>query len=382
MSVRVLDLFSGCGGMSWGLRKGGFHIVAGIDKDEMALQTFRLNHPEAIVACEDLATLDPETWLSEAQLEAASIDCIVGGPPCQGFSKNVPRSQRFLDDERNGLVKTFLEFARVVRPRIVIMENVAEIVRAFDGAFTEEILTLLSSWGYAADVQILDAADYGIPQHRRRAFFFGSLNDKVQFPAPTHFAKDDLLPLFDNDSAGHVSVWDAIGDLPGLTHGAGDDPADYEAAPVTLYQILMRQGARRLQNHVARKLNPKQFERLASIQPGEGAKELPEHLRPKSHYSGAYGRLTKDMVARTLTRWMFHPGSGRYGHPVDIRTITIREAARLQSFSDDFIFTGSFTQASSQIGNSVPPLLMMAFAPIIRQHLGLEREPLNSNFPQ
>lgn len=131
----------------------------------------------------------------------------------------------------------------------------------------------------------------------------------------------------------------------------------------------MRLAANQLHNHVAKKLSPIQHERLSSLQPGEGARQLPVHLRPKSHYSGAYGRLTKDMVARTLTRWLFHAGSGRYGHPVDIRTITIREAARLQSFSDDFVFEGTFTQASSQIGNSVPPLLMEVFAPIIESHV-------------
>jgi len=131
----------------------------------------------------------------------------------------------------------------------------------------------------------------------------------------------------------------------------------------------MRNGNQKLYNHIARPLNIKQLQRLSSIAPGEGAKMLPENLKPKSHYSGAYGRLTKDMVARTLTRWLFHPGSGRYGHPVDIRTITIREAARLQSFSDDFVFEGSFVQASSQIGNSVPPLFMHAFAPILQKQL-------------
>lgn len=372
MNINVLDLFSGCGGMSWGLHKAGFNIVAGIDSDSTALETFRLNHPDALVCHNDLSDLNPEIWFSDTLIDPQAIDCIIGGPPCQGFSKNVPRSQRFLDDERNRLVKIFLEFVRVIRPKVVIMENVAEIVNAFDGAFTDEILSFLSDWGYCANVQILDAADYGVPQHRRRAFFFGSRCGEVKFPEKTHFPPDDILPLFDSEDQKHISVWEAIGDLSSLRHGEGHDPSDYQSDPLTPYQFEMRHHANKLRNHVARKLNPKQYDRLASIAPGEGARELPESLRPKSYYSGAYGRLTKDMVARTLTRWMFHPGSGRFGHPVDIRTITIREGARLQSFSDDFVFTGSFTQASSQIGNSVPPLLMQAFAPIIRQHIGSE----------
>ena len=372
MGIGVLDLFSGCGGMSWGLYKAGMNIVAAIDNNSPALDTFRLNHPNAVVSCEDLSVITPESWLKKAGLETDAIDCIIGGPPCQGFSKNVPRKQRFLDDERNLLVKNFLEFVRVIRPKTVIIENVAEMINGFDGAFTDEILSTLSRWGYSAGVKKLDAADYGIPQHRKRAFFFGSQEFEVSFPKPTHCDRNISSPLFKLQEKEHVSVWDAIGDLPALRNGEGVDPAEYKTKPLTAYQMLMRQSSTVVHNHVARKMSKIQLERLSSIGPGEGANELPSHLKPKSSYSGAYGRLTKDMVARTLTRWMFHPGSGRFGHPVDIRTITIREAARLQSFSDDFVFTGSFTQASSQIGNAVPPLLMARFASIILENLGSE----------
>jgi DNA (cytosine-5)-methyltransferase 1 len=369
MSIRVLDIFCGCGGISWGLHKAGFEIIAGIDNDKIALQTFQLNHPKALISYKDLAKTDPETWLSEVGLGVSDIDCIVGGPPCQGFSKNVPRSQRFLDDDRNLLVKRFLSFVSMIRPKIVIMENVGEIVNAFDGQFQQEILSFLDSLGYYVKVKVLNSADYGIPQERRRAFFLGSLLGEIDFPESSHSKASHKISFNTLVRQKHVSVWDAFGDLPSLSHGEGDDPTVYSVAPFTPYQVAMRNGAEHLHNHVARKLNPTQFKRLASIQPGEGAKDLPAELRPKSHYSGAYGRLSKEMVAKTLTRWMFHPGSGRYGHPVDVRTITIREAARLQSFSDDFIFTGSFTQASSQIGNSVPPLLMHSFARVIHQHL-------------
>jgi DNA (cytosine-5)-methyltransferase 1 len=117
-----------------------------------------------------------------------------------------------------------------------------------------------------------------------------------------------------------------------------------------------------VRNHVARKLAAVQFARLSSLNPGEGLKQLPEELRPKSGYSGAYGRLTKEMVAATVTRWVFHPGSGRFGHPVDIRTVTMREAARLQAFPDDFVFTGSYNEQAAQIGNAVPPLLAQRVA--------------------
>ena len=369
MGIRVLDLFSGCGGMSWGLYKAGMNIVAAVDNNSIALDTFRLNHPNSIISCEDLSVITPESWLKKTGLETNSIDCIVGGPPCQGFSKNVPRSQRFLDDGRNLLVRNFLAFVRVIRPKVVIMENVAEMINGFNSAFTDEILSALSRWDYSVNVKKLNAADYGVPQHRKRAFFFGSREFEVSFPKQTHFDRNESPPMFEQQEKEHISVWDAIGDLPNLRNGEGVDPAEYKTEPMADYQIRMRQSSTAVHNHVARKMSKIQLERLSSIGPGEGARELPTHLRPKSSYSGAYGRLTKDMVAKTLTRWMFHPGSGRFGHPTDIRTITIREAARLQSFSDDFIFTGSFTQASSQIGNAVPPLLMMRFASIILENL-------------
>lgn len=355
--------------MSWGLEQEGFSTIAGFDHDPYALKTFARNHPDAQACFADLSLLDPHEWLRGMGLQPGAIDCMVGGPPCQGFSKNVPRANRFLEDARNLLVRKFLEFVRAAQPRTVIMENVAELVNAFDGAFTDEILKALEGMGYSANVQIIDAATLGVPQHRRRAFFFGSRCKKPRFPAQTHWPEDERMPLFSDGQHHQITVWEAIGDLPGLKHGEGISPTEYANPPLTPYQELMRRKARLLYNHVARPLKPRQYERLAALAPGEGAKELPDHLRPRGHYSGAYGRLTKDMVSRTLTRWMFHPGSGRYGHPVDVRTITIREAARLQSFSDDFLFEGSFTQASSQIGNAVPPLIMRAFAPILLDHL-------------
>lgn len=367
--LTVVDLFCGAGGMSWGLEQTGFSVIAGLDFDKYALRTFARNHPYARTFAVDLGELDARAWLRGMSLQPGDIDCIVGGPPCQGFSKNVPRTNRFLEDPRNLLVRKFLEFVRATSPKTVIMENVAELVNAFDRAFTAEILEALNDMGYYADVEIIDAATLGVPQHRRRAFFFGSRRKKPSFPEQTHWPGDEMLPLFSNEQRVYVTVWEAIGDLPSLKHGEGKSPAEYELPPLTPYQDLMRSKATLLYNHVARVLEPTQYERLSSLAPGEGAKELPEHLKPKGHYSGAYGRLTKDMVCRTLTRWMFHPGSGRYGHPIDIRTITIREAARLQSFSDDFVFEGSFNQASSQIGNAVPPLIMRAFAPILLDHL-------------
>ncbi len=154
-------------------------------------------------------------------------------------------------------------------------------------------------------------------------------------------------------------MWEAIGDLPSRNHTDNDDqPLEYACEPFSTFQKLMRNGNKTVTNHIARFLQPKQFERLSSIEPGQGMKDLPAYLQTKGGYSGAYGRLTKEMIAPTITRWVFHPGSGRWGHPVDTRLLTIREIARIQSFPDDYEFIGTYLQRAGQLGNAVPPLLV------------------------
>lgn len=366
----VIDLFCGCGGISWGLSTQGFRTIAGVDNWEIALKTFSRNHKGAKAFQADLASWDPAELADALKLEPGQLDVLVGGPPCQGFSKNVPASKRFLEDEKNLLVRSFLRFVKHLRPKVVLMENVAEIVNAFDGAFTSELRTLLNEWGYETDVRVLDATEHGVPQRRRRAFFFANRGGlRVKFPEETHQppSRDPNGSLFQLPEM--ITVWDAIGDLPSLRAGEGNTPMEYRRKPKTEYQIRMRERAEALFDHVARPLKPTQLARLQAVGPGEGAKQLPDHLRPKSHYSGAYGRLAKGQIAPTITRWVFHPGSGRFGHPTDDRVITIREAARLQSFSDDFVFEGTYIQKSHQVGNAVPPGLSSAFAPLIHEIL-------------
>lgn len=347
--------------MSWGAKQAGFQILAGLDSDKHALATYRRNFGEEIGCLEDITTISPVQLADDLKLEPGTLDMLIGGPPCQGFSKNVPRKQRFLEDPRNQLVSRFLEFVEYLQPKVVVMENVAEMKNGFDGAYTNEMRERLEQAGYAMDVQVLFAPDFGVPQRRRRAFFIANrLGESNFFPAPTHFlGQSDSL--FSND-ADFVTVREAIGDLPSLQHGEGLTPMDYSHIAQSAYQRLMRQNSVVLHDHVARGLQETQVKRLSALKAGQGAKDLPKELQPKSHFSGAYGRLEWTATAPTLTRWLFHPGSGRFGHPTDTRVITIREAARLQSFSDDFVFTGTYIQKSHQLGNAVPPLVMQAIA--------------------
>jgi DNA (cytosine-5)-methyltransferase 1 len=364
--LTAIDLFAGCGGISAGLRQAGLRVIAGLDVWETALRTYRENFPKARAMNADISELSAREFMRELGLRKGELFLLAGGPPCQGFSKNVPRRHRYLEDPRNRLVRSFLDYAEALRPAIVLMENVAEFKNGFEQAYTSEIEERLGGLGYHVEHAVLAAHDYGVPQRRRRAFFLATRHKLASaFPTVTHADSSKPPTLFTTKL--HVSVWDAIGDLPALNHGESYDGGDYSIAPFSDFQRRVRLRSRHIINHVARKLQPTQFARLSALEPGQGIKELPDFLRPKSGYSGAYGRLTKAMIAPTITRWVFHPGSGRFGHPVDIRLITMREAARIQGFSDDFSFVGSYIEQSHQIGNAVPPMLAEAIARHLRK---------------
>jgi DNA (cytosine-5)-methyltransferase 1 len=249
------------------------------------------------------------------------------------------------------------------------MENVAEMRNGFNQAYSAEIVSRLEAAGYGVVHMVLNAADYGVPQRRRRAFFLGCRNGSiVASPMPTHTkgsAQNDLLAR-----NGHVTVWEAIGDLPSLHHGDGDGLVGYRCDPFSEYQHAVRGRQMEVANHVARHLRPTQLARLEALAPGQAHKDLPKHLQVRGGYSGVYGRLTKDMIAPTITRWVFHPGSGRWGHPVDTRLITMREAARIQGFPDSFEFVGSYVQQAGQIGNAVPPILVQKVIDAILSQTG------------
>ena len=356
----ALDLFCGCGGISAGLRNAGFRVLAGADVEKQYIQTYRANFPEAQILELDLSSVTPRDLMQLLNLNQGDLDLLAGGPPCQGFSKNVPRSQRAFDLDNNLLIYTFLDYCHHLRPKTILMENVAEMKNGFDQTYTEEIVEHLQRLGYNVKHSVLNSADFGVPQKRRRAFFLAAAaGADFDFPLPTHVQKppnNTTSDLFYRNY--HVPVWDAIGDLPSLRHGSGSEPCEYQFPPMNDFQARVRNKSGKVMNHVARELKKTQLERFASLKPGQGHKDLPRHLQVRGGYSGAYGRLTKEMIAPTITRWVFHPGSGRFGHPVDLRTITMRETARLQSFDDSFVFVGTYVQQAGQLGNAVPPLLV------------------------
>lgn len=379
--MKALDLFCGCGGLSVGLQMAGVEVIGGIDVEPKYLSTYAHNFGEYKSHKIDLSRISPILVMEMLGLKRGELDILVGGPPCQGFSKNVPRKSRSIASSNNLQVKIFIGYCIALRPKIVLMENVAEMKNGFDKAYSRELINSLELEGYSVTPIILNAADYGIPQRRRRAFFLANrIGDQFISPKPTHFPgnhqNDSQLSLLSPDH--QVTVWEAIGDLPSLLHGEGKFECQYASDPFSEFQRMMRSETHRtVRNHVARKLAPIQYKRLSSLMPGQALKDLPPELQVKGGYSGAYGRLTKDMISPTITRWVFHPGSGRWGHPVDIRTLTIREVARIQSFPDYFEFVGSYNDQAGQLGNAVPPLLCKKIVESMLSQLSQSISPNN-----
>lgn len=240
----AVDLFCGCGGLSCGLRAAGFKILAGIDLEPKYIGTFSRNFPESISLKLDIAETPPEEFMLTVGISSGELTLLAGGPPCQGFSKNVPRKQRHLNSANNRLVKTFLDYCEAIRPELILMENVAEMKNGFDQAYTEEIVARLGKSGYAVTHGVLNAADYGVPQRRRRSFFIANRDGiSLKFPQPTHGRGPRTPMLFSSPT--HVTVWDAIGDLPSVDSGEGQDRCSYACEPFSEYQSLIRQGALR-----------------------------------------------------------------------------------------------------------------------------------------
>ena len=221
--MKVFDIFSGCGGMSWGLHKAGFKIIGALDNSKVALDTFKLNHPDAKIFYGDIRKFDINSMMEALDLQKGELDCLVGGPPCQGFSKNVPSSYRFLEDPRNQLFNDYLDVVEVFLPKVVIMENVAELYNAFNGLIRTQIIDRLEVMGYQVAVKVLFGPDYGVPQRRSRCFFFATKTGfKPYFPKATH-GKQNVSNLFE-DMPSYVSAWEAINDLPELENWGRSAP--------------------------------------------------------------------------------------------------------------------------------------------------------------
>ena len=355
----VIDLFCGTSGFAQGFvnYNGSFKLVYAVDIDKVSAATAKANHQECIVEANDIREVSPET-ISES---FGDVDVIIGGPPCQGFSSLRPFRSSSSDDDRNDLYMEFSSFVEFFRPKVVVMENVVGLLTHDSGNTLDKILNRFSSIGYNVDWRILNAASFGVPQKRER-FIMIAARDNISlcFPEPTHFFSGRVIGHRDKER--HISsdsslpkalnVNDAISDLPQLDRG--EQIVEYDKNPENAYQRDRRSNSDKLTLHKAANHSDKMMEVIKHA--GENINCIPKHLIT-SGFSSCYSRLDSDEPSTTITVKFQSPASNKCIHPTQNRTITPREAARIQSFDDSFKFSGSLTQVSSQIGNAVPPLL-------------------------
>lgn len=368
----VIDLFCGAGGLSEGFRQAGYQVLAGNDFFEAAGETFATTHREAKFLPGAIQQYSPQDFLDAAHLKSGELDVLVGGPPCQGFS--VYNHQRGLHDERSSLYLEYLRIVAGLMPNWVVLENVTGITSAGGGAAVSAIITGLGDLGYKVEARVLRAEEYGVPQERRRLVFIGNrVALPIEFPEPTH--GPGLLPF--------VTIQDAIRDLPRLKNGEDLGIVSYEAEAQSQYQAELRGGSNRVANHAAAKLSKINLDRLKYIPQGGSWRDIPVNLLPegmkrakRSDHTKRYGRLRWDGLASTILT-KCDPHWGAYFHPDQDRTLTVREAARLQSFPDWFEFKGSRTDQYTQVGNAVPPLLGQAIANVISAQIDANTVPMS-----
>ncbi len=351
-SKTAIDLFSGAGGLSEGFRQAGYEILAGSDIDEAAGKTYEITHPEAKFFLGPIQKLTPAVMLKKLGLKKGELDVVLGGPPCQGYS--VYNHQRGADDPRAGLFKEYLRVVKGLQPKWLVMENVTGITSIADGAIVREIVSGMEKLGYRVEMKVLKSEEFGVPQERRRVFFVGTRTDcPILFPKPTH--GPGLKP--------YITIWDAISDLPKLKNGESANASSYRHDPKTKYQRELRGKTTVVQNHHAPNLSEVNEKRMSHVPQGGSWRDIPVHLLPegmkrakRSDHTKRYGRMkAKGLSCTILTKCDVHWGA--YLHPYQNRAITVREAARLQSFPDSFIFQGSKTEQYVQVGNAVPPKL-------------------------
>ncbi|MFZ4796071.1 MAG: DNA cytosine methyltransferase [Bacteroidia bacterium] len=336
--LKVIDLFSGCGGFSFGFESAGFHVVLGVDNDKAALETFKANHNNSKIL---LADLHQDKAIDDIvnEVNGHKIDVIIAGPPCQGFSLTGARQH---NDERNKLFYSVFRLAERVKPSAIIIENVPGLATLYNGQAKAAILEEFEKLGFTSNFKVLYAPDYEVPQIRKRIFFVGLKSKLGKFEFPK-----EVLTV---DNYNTTSI--AISDLPTLVNGFGQEKDEYDKPPQTAYQKKMRNGSKVLFNHVATKHTDHVINVISQVPDGGNHKDLPKGVGDSRTFNEAWTRYNSNKPSKTIDT-----GHRNHFHYKLNRVPTVRENARLQSFPDSFVFFGNRTQQNKQVGNAVPPLL-------------------------
>lgn len=350
-NLTVLDLFCGCGGLSQGFIDAGYNVVMGVDFDDAALETYKYNHQDSDATKIDLSNARGIDEIEE-KLKGKKIDIIIGGPPCQGFSLT---GSRDINDTRNILYLAVVKAVKRFRPKAFLIENVPGIATLYNGKVKQQIINTFEDMGYSVSVseKPLLAANYGVPQMRKRMFFVGFQKEYgyFNFPASTH------------NPTNYVTCEDAMSDLPGREDELGEEIDEYRIPPQTPYQEFMRKYSSKLYNHVATKHTDHVKWVISQVPEGGNHKDLPPGVGESRKFNEAWTRYHSKQPSRTIDT-----GHRNHFHYKYNRVPTIRENARLQSFRDDFIFLGNKTQQNRQVGNAVPPLLSYNLARAMYKH--------------
>lgn len=384
----IIELFAGAGGFTWGWQRAGYTTRVAIDNDALATRTHELNFPHALTLQRDLTVFGPRDLAELIGTRPRGLLAIVGGPPCQGWS-NAGRgklrslasgTKNLLKDPRNQLYRRYLEYLAFFRPPICVMENVPGMLSVEGKNVATSILGHFEHVGYRASVCLVNARWFGVPQDRRRLIFFGVRNDlQLELSASNlevfaHRFRRDTLSFPADD----ISVRQAIGDLPPVKHGMGEDPQPYRAPRrSSRYTRLMRERSNgMLTDHITRSHNKQDLEAFSVMAEGGLYHELDARFKRYRDdiFKDKYRKLRWDSPAGTVTAH-FAKDCYTHIHPEQPRTVSIREAARLQSFPDDFRFFGNMGDRFRQIGNAVPPLMACGIASYVREAIELNRQP-------
>ncbi|MGT2686665.1 DNA cytosine methyltransferase [Streptococcus porcinus] len=353
MTYKVIDLFSGAGGLSEGFRLAGFEIIGGVDFNKDAIDTFNENFKSARGVCANLLDLDEEQIVKDFS-DFLEADIIIGGPPCQGFS-SANRYKKEEDDERNRLFFEFVKFVDLIHPKVVVIENVRGIITSNNGIAKKRIYEIFESRGYRVTHRVMDASQYGVPQKRFRNFFVMS--------------KDIIFDFDKVVKREGETVKNAIGELYDFENNTNSNAITLLKHPVTEYQKYLRGSNNIIYNHEVRYPAEIVQKRISNVPQGGNWKDIPANLfsnNRNNRHSSAYKRLNESDFSVTIDTGNSH---SNYFHPIYNRIPTVREAARLQSFNDDFIFLGGRTAQYRQVGNAVPPLLSKSIAERIMKDL-------------
>jgi len=368
--IKVIDLFAGVGGLSYGFAQDdNFEIVAANEILKNMANAYSLNHPKVKVYAEDIKDFSAKKIKKDLKIKPQEVDIIIGGPPCQAYSTV---GKRLIDDSRGKLFQEYYRVLKEFNPNLFLFENVKGILSMQGGELLRTIISLFKSLKYKVQYKVLNAANYGAPQIRERVIIIGSkLKNVFQYPEPTHYDPEQGISLFKNLSP-YLTLEDAISDLPFIK--SGGESFEYVSEPKNEFQKIMRRNTtKKIMDHNAPNNNKRLVKIMESLPDGGTPEDLPENLRPTSGFKNTYCRLWWKRPSTTITRNLSTPSSSRCIHPKAPRPLTTREGARIQCFPDNYQFYGSRTDKNLQIGNAVPTFLSVALAKSILNNFQTEK---------